>query len=225
MEILQNKCFCMKYISTFGYQSVFAVDSAVQIWIIHLAHRTTRKIQFSQKRIKEGDAYNWLSRIGFLIHNPIVKRRKHWVTRLWLTNHIAKVRRQWRTLVDSHPTHWRGDADLSLQIHTQLQSHRKALRSGYFLFYPITILPFSLPLFFVIVSSCSVLLAEARQKDTGGADRSGQVAVCYWGFWSDGWACCFHKSKCLPQNSHASTASEPHRSCQHATMSFNAGIL
>lgn len=51
--------------------------------------------------------------------------------------------------MDSHPTHWRGDADLSLQIRTQLQSHRKALRSGYFLFCPITILPFSLPLFFL----------------------------------------------------------------------------
>lgn len=54
----------------------------------------------------------------------------------------------------------------------------------------------------LILSSCAVLLVEARQKDTGGADRSGQVAARDGGFGSDGWAspdCCFHKSNCPPQ--------------------------
>lgn len=53
----------MKYISTSGYQTVFEVDSAVQIWIIHL-----HGIQWERFRTEEDGAYDWMSRIGFLIH-------------------------------------------------------------------------------------------------------------------------------------------------------------
>lgn len=52
----------------------------------------------------------------------MLKWWKHWLTRLWLTNHAEKLGGQWRTLVDSHPTHWWRGTDLSLQIHTQLHS-------------------------------------------------------------------------------------------------------
>lgn len=65
--------------------------------------------------------------------------------------------------------------------------------------------------FFVTPPSCSALLVKARQKDAGSADRSGQVAMCYRGFWSDGRArvaCCVHKRKRLPQNTH--TRRRPH---------------
>lgn len=50
---------------------------------------------------------------------------------------------------------------------------------------------------FVIVSSCSILLVGAWQKDADCADGSGQVAVCYKGFCGDDWAtlaCCSHRS-------------------------------
>lgn len=138
----------------------------------------------------------------------MVRWWKHWVTRLWLTNYIVKV--GW-TLKDisgqsSHAL-VRRSRPVTAYSHTALftlRSHRKALCSCYFLFQPITLLPFprSLSLVFVIHSSRSILLVEARQRDTGSTDRTGQVAVCFWGFWSDGrasLACRCHKSKRLPQ--------------------------
>lgn len=155
----------------------------------------------------------------------MVKWWKHWVTRLWLTSRIAKVRGQWRTLVDSHPTRWWGEADLSLQIHTQLRSLSNHTGKSFALaiFHSIAVLLFShsrsLSFLFVIHSSRSVLLVEARQRDAGSADRSGQLAVCYWGFWSDGWAslaCRCHKSKCPPQtHMHPPQTATLLPTCQH----------
>lgn len=138
---------------------------------------------------------------------------KHWVTRLWLTNHIGKV--GW-TVKDisgqsSHALVRRGRS-VTAYSHAApftLRSHRKALCSRYFLFHPITVLlfPRSLSFVFVILSSRSVLLVEARQRDTGSTDRSGQVAVCYWGFRSDGWArlACRRCKQTPAPNAHAST--------------------
>lgn len=160
----------------------------------------------------------------------MVKWWKQWVTRLWLTNHIAKSRRTVKDISgQSSHTLVRGGRPVTVNSHAApltLWSHRKALCSCYFLFHPVAVslFPNSLSFVFVILSSRSVLLVEARQRDTGSADRRGQVAVCCWGCWSDGeasLACRCHKSLRCPK--HTSIHPKPHRSCQHAKMSINTG--
>lgn len=105
-----------------------------------------------------------------------MKGWKCWVTGLWLTNHIEKAGWQWRTLADRHPSHWRRDAELSLRIHTRLQSHSKSslLKLSSI---PSQIVPLSRSLFCPrLVMLCPAV--EARQKDADGADGSGQVVAC-----------------------------------------------
>lgn len=94
---------------------------------------------------------------------------KCWVTGLWLTNHTQKVEWQWRTLVDYHPSHWWGDAELSLQIHTQLHSHSES--SLLRLFSIPSQLCHSPTLSFVIISSCVVWLWRRTQTVLMGVDR------------------------------------------------------
>lgn len=116
-----------------------------------------------------------------------------------------------------------------------LQSHRKALCSGYFLFHPITVLLFPhsttlhafLSFVFVIPSSRSVLLLEARQRDTGSVDRSGQVVVCYTedsGVTAEPvWSVVVTKANVPPK--HTGIHPKLHHSCQHANMSIKPGTL
>lgn len=86
----------------------------------------------------------------------MVKRWKCWVTGLWLTNRTQKTRWQWRTLVDRHPSVRWGDAELSLHIHTQFQSHCES--SLLRLFSIPSQLCHSPALSFVIIASCTVRL-------------------------------------------------------------------
>lgn len=163
-----------------------------------------RGIQFNQKWTGEDEAYDWMSRIGCLIHpNGEVMKTPNDKA---VTNQSHCESR--RTVKDisgqsSHALLRRG-RPVTANSHTvpfTLSDHTWKL-FALAIFYSIpsrSCCSPTLPSFvFVILSSRSVLLVEARQRDTGSADRSGQVAVCYWGCWSDGWAslaCRCHKSK------------------------------
>lgn len=137
--------------------------------------------------------------------------------------------------MDRRPTRWRGEPDLSLRIHTQLRIG-KLSAFAIFPFHPIKLVlspllhthTHSLASVFVILPSRSVLPAKAGRRDTGGADGTGQVAVCYSGCRSDGsatLACRCHKSKAPAPKNALGSLPILHRSCQHAKTSINAGPL
>lgn len=169
-----------------------------------------------------------MSRIGFLIHQ-MVKWWKHWVTRLWLTNHNAKVGGQWRTLVDSHPTHWWGEADLSLWIHAQLRSlsHQTGKRFALAIFYSIPSQSCCSPtpsLSFLSSSrhapSCLWRPDRGAQAVLIGVDRWLGATEASRVMAEPAWPVVVTKANAHPK--HTCIHPKLHHSCQHAKMSINA---
>lgn len=209
MQILQNKC-CTAWNTTVHLVIRVYLELTLLSRYESFICTAYNESDSAKSKVNWGGRCVWLDvrpRIGFLIlpNGEMMKT----LSDKAVTNQSHCERR--RTVKDisgqsSHALVRRG-RPVTANSHAApltLRSQRKALCSCYFLFHPIPVLllPLSLSLVFVIHSSRSVLLAEARQRDTGSADRSGQVAVCYWGFWSDGWAslaCRCHKSKRPPQ--------------------------